>query len=292
MDAKARPFDDSDRAALERPWRTARGVAAPTLVLAAAVLVGFSGTVALSVRGLLPLGLAVPAQIVWAYLAFTPAHEASHGNVAGANARLRRVEDAVGWIMFAILALPYSMFRYLHLRHHSHTNDPEQDPDYRASGTSALSIVFGSFTVQWGYARALRAQLLRGSAGARAAMPGVWAYTVLSLSFVGVAIWLGFWKWLLDLWILPAAVAQGLLALVFDWLPHHPHASRERYRDTRVILFPGLETALLGQNLHLVHHLYPRLPFYLYSRCFSQVRPLLEAKGAPIVERATPEGGS
>lgn len=231
--------------------------------------------------------MAVPLHFVWAYLAFTPGHEASHGNVAGTNARLRWLEDVLGWAMFAVLALPYSMFRYLHLRHHSHTNDPENDPDLRASGKNAASVLFGCFTVQWGYVRVLRIQSEHGSPGARDAMRGVWLYTGVSLAFLGMAVWLGFWRWLLLLWILPAWLAQGCLALVFDWLPHHPHASRERYRDTRVILFPGLETLLLGQTHHLIHHLYPRLPFYRYSQCFAAVRPVLEAKDALIIDPMT-----
>lgn len=277
-------FDDARRAEVERPWRSARGVAIPTIGLAGAVCAASVVSTAAAVHGALPSLIAVPLHVVWAYLAFTPAHEASHGNVAGTNARLRWLETTVGWVGFAILALPYSMFRYLHLRHHSHTNDPENDPDLRASGGTMASILFGCFTVQWGYVRVLRRELDRGSPGAEDAMRGVWLYMAVSLVVLGTAVWFGFWKWLLLLWILPASIAQGCLALVFDWLPHHPHASRERYKDTRIILFPGLETLLLGQTHHLIHHLYPRLPFYRYSECFASVRPVLEAKGSSIVE--------
>jgi fatty acid desaturase len=90
-------------------------------------------------------------------------------------------------------------------------------------------------------------------------------------------------EWVLLLWLVPAWFAQGFLALVFDWLPHHPHTNRERYRDTRLILVPGLYTLLLGQNLHLIHHLFPRLPFYRYSDCYAALRELLAAKGSPTV---------
>ena len=44
----------------------------------------------------------------------------------------------------------------------------------------------------------------------------------------------------------------------------------------------GLNTLLLGQNYHLLHHLYPRMPFYRYAACFRAVRPVLEAERARI----------
>lgn len=238
----------------------------------------------LAVRGHLPLGVAIPLQAFWAYLAFTPAHEAMHGNVSGSDARFRGLESGIGWLMSAVLALPYSMLAYLHLKHHSHTNDPENDPDIRASGSSVPGVFFGCWTVQWGYARVFSRLLSQGSPGARDALRGMWAYGAVSLLLLGVSVRFGFWLWLVELWILPAFLAQGFLAFVFDWLPHHPHENRERYRDTRVILLPGLGFLLLGQSHHLVHHLYPRLPFYRYARCFAELRDHLESKGAPIEE--------
>ncbi len=35
---------------------------------------------------------------------------------------------------------------------------------------------------------------------------------------------------------------------------------------------------------HLVHHLFPRVPFYRYGTCFHALRPDLEARGADIVD--------
>jgi len=44
-----------------------------------------------------------------------------------------------------------------------------------------------------------------------------------------------------------------------------------------------LDTPLLGQNLHLVHHLFPRVPFYRYRAVFEAARARIEAEGAPVV---------
>ena len=71
------------------------------------------------------------------------------------------------------------------------------------------------------------------------------------------------------LWLMPARLAIGLLAFGFDWLPHHPHDVRsddDRYRATVVRPSPWLTPLLIYQNYHLIHHLYPAVPFYRYSR--------------------------
>ena len=92
------------------------------------------------------------------------------------------------------------------------------------------------------------------------------------------------WKYPILLWVVPGILALALLAFMFDWVPHHPHKLRMRYLDTRVILFPGLPVITINQNLHLVHHLYPRIPFYKYGDSFKDLRSTLEEKGSIIIE--------
>jgi fatty acid desaturase len=82
----------------------------------------------------------------------------------------------------------------------------------------------------------------------------------------------------------PGWLATALLALLFDWLPHHPHTVQGRYTDTRAIPSRVLEVLLLGQNLHLVHHLWPSVPWYRYGVVFREAEHALRAKGSPIVD--------
>ena len=49
---------------------------------------------------------------------------------------------------------------------------------------------------------------------------------------------------------------------------------------------------MLGQNYHLVHHLWPRVPFYRYGRVFYESREELESHGAEIVELTSLRPGS
>ena len=84
------------------------------------------------------------------------------------------------------------------------------------------------------------------------------------------------------LWFVPSLVAVLFLALAFDYLPHYPYDSRERYRDTRI--YPGMLgfILLLGQNYHLIHHLWTTVPWFRYPQVFNAIRPELEARGARI----------
>ncbi len=73
-----------------------------------------------------------------------------------------------------------------------------------------------------------------------------------------------------------------MLHIFFQWLPHYPFDRTERYLDTRISLWPGGKIFLLRQNLHLMHHLWPSVPFYNYARLYLRLRPLLIAKRSRI----------
>ena len=221
-----------------------------------------------------------------AYAAFTSAHEAAHGNVSGGAHPW--LDHTAGWIGSIFLAAPYSAFRVLHLQHHSHTNDPEKDPDFYVAGGSALSVVARCFTIVPHYYGTFLFGASSRTKAARDARTGVVAWlTGFALSLAALFAF-GLGHAILLLWIGPAVIATGFLAFGFDWLPHAPHTTIGRYRDTRVVLFPGLSLLLLWQNYHLIHHLWPRVPFYRYGVCFDRVRAHLEEEGAEIVDLQRP----
>ena len=84
------------------------------------------------------------------------------------------------------------------------------------------------------------------------------------------------------LWLVPAVVAVGFLGFAFDYLPHRPQDSTERYLDTRVYPSTVLNVVLLGQNYHLVHHAWVTVPWFRYQPVFEAARADLEAVGARI----------
>ena len=79
-----------------------------------------------------------------------------------------------------------------------------------------------------------------------------------------------------------------VLAFAFDFLPHYPYDTNARYFDTRVTPGRVLNTLLLGQNYHLIHHLWTTIPWYRYRRAFGETRDALEARGCRIGWAVTP----
>lgn len=275
----------SESSAKSRAWRAFTGeFALPTLLLALIVLSAHVGVWWAVLGGRLGIALAVPIQALLAYVAFTPMHEASHGNVAGNRTERRWIDTAVGWASGVLLWAPYPAFKHLHLKHHAHTNDPERDPDFFVAGSRPALVVLRCFSILPVYYWEFLVGPSSRARGFQRERPRVLAAIG---AFVAAAVFLsllGLGREVLLLWFVPAWLASGFLAFAFDWLPHHPHDVQERYRDTRVIVFPGLQLVLLWQNYHLIHHLYPRVPFYRYAQCFRAVRGVLRHHRSPVVD--------
>lgn len=276
-------MSDSSTARRQASWRAHVGeLAWPTLALFGAVVIG-EGLVWWGVlSGRMPIWLGSVAATLLAYASFTVLHEASHGNVHGARPELRWVGELAGWLSGLPLLAPHPMFRAIHLRHHSHTNDPERDPDFWVHSTRPLGVLARCATLLGAYEWSFFFGEVSRSRGAQSVRRQAALGVVALGALIVVLVALGLGREALLLWIFPGLAAATLLAFAFDWVPHHPHSVQGRFRDTRILLVPGLTLPMLWQNYHLVHHLYPRVPFYRYAACFREIRPELEAKGSPI----------
>ena len=87
--------------------------------------------------------------------------------------------------------------------------------------------------------------------------------------------------------LIPARLGIAALAFGFDYLPHRPHttpARVDRFQATAVRPSPWLTPLMLGQNFHLVHHLYPAVPFYRYGAVWRLRESALRAQGAKVIE--------
>jgi len=269
---------------MSAPWRAHAGhLAWPTLLLTAAVFVAFAATWTSVLAGSLPLWLGAVLNTVWIYVAFTPMHEAAHGNIGGTRARAW-LDRSVGWACSLLFLAPFPAFEAVHLRHHGTVNREGRDPDLWVAGGHAPAVAARCLTIIPHYYVVFLGQLGSSSPKLRRArMVAVAALLALAALAAGL-VWAGYGWPLLVLWLLPSWLASGLLAMAFDWLPHQPHADPGRYTNARVVLAPGLPLLMLWQNYHLVHHLWPRVPFYRYGTVFAASRPELEAHGSPIVE--------
>lgn len=263
------------------PWRRHAGLLAwPTLLLAGGVLLGELAVWAAVLMDELPLWAGALAATLLAYVAFTPMHDASHGAVGGSRSRAW-LDSATGHAMGTLLLAPFALFRSIHLRHHGATNHPERDPDAWVAGRTALGVAARCLTIAPHYYWVALRDLRRPRSPFRKALPTAAAGLVVQLGLLGALAGAGLGGEALVLWIGPGVLASGLLAFLFDWLPHHPHSLRGRGVDTRLIDVPGAALPLLNQHLHLVHHLYPKVPFYRYPALFREIPD--EVADAPVL---------
>ncbi len=202
------------------------------------------------------------------HLAGTVIHDASH-NSAHSN---RIINAILGHVSALMLGFAFPVFTRVHLQHHSHVNDPENDPDHFVSTGGPLWLIAARFFYHeiFFFKRRLwrKYELLE------------WFLSRLFLiTIVAVAINYDFIGYVMNFWFVPALVVGIALGLFFDYLPHRPFQERNRWKNARV--YPGkvLNLLILGQNYHLVHHLWPSIPWYRYQPAYYAAKPVLDAKG-------------
>lgn len=272
-------------------------IAWPTLALAIILPVTFISIAVLGFQRIAPLWLCTPALAFVSYAHYTLVHESIHGNVVARPPGLAWVNTVVGWIGSLGLGIGWPALQRTHVLHHSHTNT-ENDPDIFVKGTFAE--LFGKWVRNAAMSLVPMAVLRVIAPGPYDRLKGVFSnrdilqismVTVATLALLVAAIATGHvMDWLL-LWFLPTRIAVFILNVFFQWLPHHPFDNTERYRNTRISLWPGGTVLLLAQNLHLVHHLWPSVPFYNYPRLFRELKPVLVAERSRIeglAPRSTP----
>jgi beta-carotene hydroxylase len=247
----------------------------PTFWLFIAAVTTFSTATAAHLAGGLPIAVTVLMNAAAIYIGFTVMHESMHG-IAHAN---RRANRWLGNVASLMLTVPMPLFRAVHYEHHAHTNDGERDPDLFLARSPWWLLPLWSLRVLveyrshfygrrlWRKKRDLYAGLVNDAA---------------LVSAIATAALTGHLGTLMVVWWGPAMVAIVFLALSFDYLPHAPYDSAERYHDTRI--YPGAtaNAILLGQNYHLIHHLWTTIPWYRYRLVFEAIRPELEQRGARI----------
>ena len=238
-------------------------------------------------NGHLSYWVSVPVDAILIYAIFATLHEATHDNIQGRHTRWQWVNHLIGHISGFVLLAPFPGFRALHLHHHQHTNDPVEDPDYWVKDSSYLRVILRCLVIQpiyvwhlWKIARTPR--IMRAF---------IWecVYIASYIPIIAAAYWFGFGKELMLLWIVPAYFGVCLCPLMFDWPVHHPHDTKARYTGAAILLFPKplrpiMEYAFLGHSYHLMHHLYPRIPFYHYSTAYYALEKELTTVNAKVVD--------
>ena len=250
------------------PIAQARRIEWPTLALVAVCLFGWA--VAVFWLPQISVWLAAAALVPALVLHGSLTHEVTHGHPLPS----RRASEALVFVNPG-LAVPYIRFRDTHLAHHQDAilTDPYHDPE-----SNYLDPAWWAQLPQWvRYLRrinnTLAGRMLIGPAvGQISFMAGDWAAIragdgqvlrgwLWHLPGVALVIWL-VWLSPLPIWLylLCCYVALSVLR-IRTFLEHQAH---EKARGRTVIIEDRgpLAFLFLNNNLHVVHHMHPKVPWY------------------------------
>ena len=240
----------------------------PTLVMLGLAYGAFAaGTLLWPVSGVLSVIVTALAIAQFSSLQ----HEVLHGHPF----RNQTLNEA---LVFAGLTLfvPYIRFKDTHLQHHYDPNltDPYDDPEanymdpavwartpgwvralLRANNTLIGRILLGPAISIWFFSGPDIAAIRAGDARIRLA----WGLHAIGVAMVVAWLW-AFTQMPVWAWVLAAYFGYGLLK-IRTYLEHRAH---EAFRARSVIVEDRGPLALLflNNNLHAVHHMHPKAPWY------------------------------
>jgi vanillate O-demethylase ferredoxin subunit len=250
-----------------------------------AVLGGAYGVLALGtwagIAGWLPYPLVLVLSTMAMFAVFTPLHDAVHRSVSSHGG----FNDLVGNLAALILmpGITTRLYRFLHLEHHRYTGEHGKDPDdpFITAPWPRRLLLWTFLDLHWSWFY-LQRRHQRPPAEVRA--------FVVSLGFF--IAWHVAWlasPWAVEFllyWLVPQRLGLTLLVYLFSFIQHPADVEQRQspFRATRMIRGGRLmRLLLLGQSQHLMHHLFPGVPFYRYDRAWMLGRAAFKERDRQIV---------
>lgn len=235
-------------------------------------------TYVLTMLGTIPLWLGFVIATVCCCFAYLPSHEGQHGNLSGRQDRWRWLDRGVGQLSMIPLMLSFDAAKVTHLKHHAHTNDPDQDPDYRA--VTARHWWEAVVAVHRGPNQEAIAHHAAADPRFRAGlMKGVLVMKLLRVVLLVMVVL--FPLPTLLVWWLPRTIAVSYVFTFFSWEPHRPGTATDRYTNTRFWRHPIPRFVMQSMPTHVVHHLYPTIPHWDEPKALEALRPFMIERGVP-----------
>ncbi len=233
---------------------------------------------------------------------FTLSHECTHRTPFGPV----WLNDTVGHVIGAVIALPFTWFRYFHFAHHKHTGDPDRDPEL-ANPKPRTWPDYAVYLSGWPYWRAvIRILILHALGRTEAAyFPArkhksavIEARAILGLYIVALLLW----PMLLWLWLIPILIGQPALRLYL--LAEHslcPNVANALENTRTTLTFKVIRWLAWNMPYHAEHHAAPNVPFHklpqLHAHIGGQVRHTSDGyisfhrKFVDQLEERPPKGG-
>lgn len=240
----------------------------------------FVGASAAYLTGNLPLWMAMLANLVAVYIAFTPLHDASHRAVSSNDT----VNDFLG-VLAGQLLLPgvnMTAFRTIHMDHHRYVGEEGRDPDTgfvdppKWAGLPYLMFA-DLHWVGWYFKYGRHIWPNRAK---------VAIYTMLVLVLASHIALLAspWWKEFLLLYVVPQRLGLGIVAYTFAHIQHPSGLTwkDEPFQSTVYVRGKSAFRRLMfGQEEHIIHHLTPHIPWYKYKRVWDLANGVLHRQGIP-----------
>ncbi|MBC7160537.1 fatty acid desaturase [Immundisolibacter sp.] len=250
---------------LLREYMRAPRLAIPTALLAVLMLGGMAAVWYLCLSGRMSFWAGALINGLLSYGLFSPIHDGAHRAISRIGWLNETIADVS--LLFLFPYAPMVALRWLHNQHHIHANgveDPDRFEHDAPKWQAPLRWAFFDLWYIWYF-------FTRGQHLVKKHRKELIAfYSCLTLA-VGTLIALGYGYELFMLWFIPTRISLFLIAVVFVILPHHPamvsHHEDPYLATTMRMGWEWLLTPLLVyQNYHLIHHLYPTVPFYKMHR--------------------------
>ncbi len=234
------------------------------------------GCVAGYLSDLLPLWLTIPLSAFAIFVAFTPLHDASHRALSSNGT----VNDILGTVSAFPLFPGFTsrLYRFLHMEHHQYTGIEHDDPDDVMVITpwpwKFFSLMF--IDVYW-----VRWYLQRGSERTPAELRGFIITLIVAVGW-HVAWLLSPYAWeFVLLWLIPQRLGIFILTYLFAYIQHPEGVvQHERpFQATRMYRGGWLSHIfMIHQSQHLIHHLFPAVPYYRYNRAWLVAEPWMRQR--------------
>ena len=261
---------DKDALAISRQY--SGKVAFTTIILSLLVILIYPTVLFLFANKVLTPLITIFFLMGLTFASYIPMHEAVHGNIGGNNSKLKWLDKLIGYMMAPIIAIPFTSHQKEHFTHHKNTNK-DDDPDVHIKNLFRSTKDFYKSTIQ--VIKTQNTFVMNNYTKAEILLSIGWR-----ISFIAYAGLISVPVILLG-WFSGAFLTIYLLS----YLPHKPYKNSERWKDTNIQLFPvqWFENFIFKQNLHAIHHLFPRVPFYNYRKVFEKIEPSMRIKKTPIV---------
>ena len=239
----------------------------------------------LVVNAIIPLFLGFLIALFTACNAYLPSHAGQHGHLSGGRKNLQWLDFWVGQISVIPLAQSHDALKATHLKHHAHTNDPDNDPDFFHGNANSWLGAVRNVNVSYnddGPAMKSIGKHMEEDPKFKAALEKGGAWTLL-FYFVQIFMAILYPLETLLLWWIPKRVATSYLGVVFSYLPHSGLGSG-RYKDTRFWTNKIPRFLNHSMQIHSMHHMYPRICHYDEAKAIQALKPFMIERGIPGAE--------